>query len=174
MADEAGGVDRRRGAVERREVVGEPAIAVIGGIADQVERRRGRPVDRQWRQADPAIAGDDGGDALARLRHHLRCGEQRAVVVGVHIDKARRDNLARHVHLARAGRLSNRADLGNPIVGNRDIGAKPRPPAAIDDLAAAQNVIGHFFPRSDDRALGASFASKPDPLQDIVLRRFPG
>ncbi len=101
MADEAGGVDRRRRAVERGEIIGKAAIAVIGGVADQVERRRRRMVDRQRRQADPAIAGDDGRHPLARLCRHLRGGEQGAVVMGVHIDKAGRDDLARR-HRSRA------------------------------------------------------------------------
>ena len=42
MADEAGGVERRRAPVERRQVIGEAPIAVVAAVADQVERRRRR------------------------------------------------------------------------------------------------------------------------------------
>ena len=40
MADETGGVDRRRRPIERRQIIGEARIGVVAGVADQVERRR--------------------------------------------------------------------------------------------------------------------------------------
>lgn len=49
MANKAGSIDCRRAAIERHQVIGKAAIPVIGGIADQVERRRRRMVDRQRR-----------------------------------------------------------------------------------------------------------------------------
>ena len=118
--------------VEGGEIVGEARVAVIGGVADQIERRRRRLVEQQRRQADPAIAGHDRGDALARLGRHFRGGEQRAVVMGVHVDKAGRDDLARDVDLACARRPGDVADLGDAVAGDRDIGAPTRPAAAVD------------------------------------------
>ena len=115
MPDQASGVDRGRAPVERREVVGKSAIAVIGGVADQIERRWRRVVDRERRQADPAIAGDDRGDALARFCRHFRGREQGAVVMGVDVDKSGRHDLARYIDLARSRYLSDRADLGNSV-----------------------------------------------------------
>src|SRR5260221_10192656 len=68
----------------------------------------------------------------------------------VHVDKAGRHYLAGDVDLMRARRLrhvfSAEADRGDAITGNGDVGTKPLPPGTVDDLAAAQDVIGHARP----------------------------
>src|SRR5215472_12900465 len=74
--------------------------------------------------------------------------------MGVNVDKARRDDLARHIQLARVRDLVNAADGGNAVAGNRDIGTAPRLPAAVDDLTPAQDPIGHFSPRHFDVIAG--------------------
>ena len=102
MADEAGGVERSRRCVEGCEIIGEALVTVIVAVTDQIERRRWRPVEQQRREANPAISGHDSGHTLARLGRHVRGREQRAVVMGVHVDKARRHDLAGDVDLTRA------------------------------------------------------------------------
>ena len=105
MPDKAGGVDRGRRPVKRGEIIGEARIAVIALLADQIERRRRARRRGQRREADAAIAGNHGRDALAGLRRHVRRREQRPVVMRMHVDKAGRDDLSGHVDLARPGHL---------------------------------------------------------------------
>src|SRR5439155_25888287 len=65
-----------------------------------------------------------------------------SVVVGVHIDKPRRDDPAEDVDLARARRLGQlRADRGNPVPGDGDVRRVARPAGAVDDGAAAEDQI---------------------------------
>ncbi len=68
--------------------------------------------------------------------------------MGVHVDKAGCDDFARYVDLMRASGFADRPDLGDPVARDRDVGAKPRPPAAVDHLTAAQDVVRHLPPRS--------------------------
>ncbi len=78
----------------------------------------------------------------------------------VHIDKAGGDDPARHVDLARARRPGDIADRGDAVAGDRDIGPPPRPAAAVDDLAAAQDPIGHRqIPLSQPRDTITGFPS---------------
>ena len=54
-------------------------------------------------------------------------GEQRTVVVGVHIDEPGRDDLAGDIDLARPGRVfATWPDRDNAVAGDRHIGAKAR------------------------------------------------
>jgi hypothetical protein len=78
--------------------------------------------------------------ALAASRGH----EQRAVVVGVHVDEPGCDDLACDIDLARPLRPGDGANGSDPVAGNGDVGAPARPAAAIDHLAAPQNPIGHL------------------------------
>ena len=147
MADEACRVERRRRLAEGGEILGETAVTIIGVVADQIERRRWRFIEQQRREADPAIAGHHGGNALAGLGRHFRGVKKRAVVVGVHVDKTGRDDLAADIHFPRALDPANRPDGGYAVTGDRHIGTPAGPAAAVDHLAAAENPIGHFSPR---------------------------
>ena len=144
MTDEARGIDRRRRLVERREVIGKARIGVIGRLADQVQRRRRRAMaligQRQRRETDPAIAGDDRGDALARLCRHLGRGEQGAVVMGMHIDEPGRDYFPGNVDLASPRRLRHLTHGGDAVARYRHIGTLARPAGAVDHGAAAQDI----------------------------------
>ena len=144
MADEASGVQRRRRPVERGKIIGEALIMVIVRVADQIERRRRCRREYQRREADAAIPGHDGGDTLARFGRHVRGRKQRAVVMGVHVNKARRHDLAREVDLARPRCTGDRPYSSNPVAGDGDVGAAARPAATVDHLAAPQNPIGHI------------------------------
>ena len=145
MADQRGGVDDRWRAVERVEIIDESGIGVIGDVAEQVERWRGWVLEGQRREADAAIAGNDGGDPLARLCRHIG-GEERPVVMRVDIDKPGRDDKPRRIDLARARTLRHLADRRDAIPRDSDIGMPARPAGAIDHCAAAQDPIGHMTP----------------------------
>jgi hypothetical protein len=56
------------------------------------------------READAAVAHDDGGDAVPRRGRHLGIPGRLAVVVRVDVDEARRDDVARGVDLLASAR----------------------------------------------------------------------
>ena len=96
----------------------------------------------QRRQADAAVADDDGGDALADLRQHVRRREDDLIVVGVHVDESRRDDPAADVeHVGTFGRQI-RADRDDALAFDAHVGAEARRAAAVDDGAAAQQQGG--------------------------------
>ena len=109
MADERGDIDRGHGVGDRLGVVGEARELIRLFAAEQVHRRRRVAVEGHRGEADPAIAGDDGGHALADLRQHVRRVEHDAVVVGVGVDEARRERMAAEIVLGPAGAGGNRA-----------------------------------------------------------------
>ena len=104
----------------------------------QVERRR-RVGMHQRRQADAAIADDDGGDALADLRQHLRRGQYDLVVVRMHVDEARRDDLPGDVQHVGVLRRQMRADRGDALAFDAHIGDEARCAGAVDDRAALED-----------------------------------
>ena len=82
--------------MHRFDIRGHCRIEVLVLAAQQVER--GRHVGMyQRRQADAAVADDDGSDALTDLRQHLRRRQHDLVVVRMHVDEARCDDLASDV-----------------------------------------------------------------------------
>ena len=146
VPDKAGGVDRGRLPVERGEVVGKARIQVIALFADQVERRRRALFQGQRREADAAIAGNHGRDALAGFRRHVRRREQRPVVMGVHVDKTGRDDFSGDIDLPRPGRSRDVAHRRDPVAVNCHVAAKARAAGPVDHAAAAQDQIGHPSP----------------------------
>ena len=105
MPDQTGGIERRRRPIERIQVIAETRIGVVGGVADQIQRRRRAAIERQRREADAAIPGDHRRDTLAGFRHHVGRRQERTVVVGVHIDKPGRDDLSGNIDFARTRHL---------------------------------------------------------------------
>jgi len=94
------------------------------------------------RQADPAIADDDGGDALADLRKHVRFREDDLVVVGVHVDEPRRDDPAAGVEHVGAALRQIGADLDDALALDAHVGGEARRAGAVDDGATAQKQDG--------------------------------
>lgn len=64
MADQPHRVHCRPRRVDVSQVGAEALVQVVGAVRDQVERRNGDGQAGNWAEADTAIAGDDGGDAL--------------------------------------------------------------------------------------------------------------
>jgi hypothetical protein len=140
VADQAGGVGRRRGRLQRIQIAGHVGEAEIGGLAQQVERRRRRPgAQAERRQADAAVSNHHRGDALAHLGGHRRVAHERPVVMGVHVDEARRDDTAAGVQLGLAHGRVQSANGNDAIAGHRHVGGKARPAAAIDHGATADH-----------------------------------
>src|SRR4029077_1740164 len=65
------------------------------------------------------------------------------VVMGMYVDEAGGDDLARDVDLSRPRHLADEPDRRNTVAGNRDIGMAARAAAAVDQLTAAQNPVDH-------------------------------
>jgi hypothetical protein len=73
----------------------------------------------------------------------MRSRKESAIIMGVYVDKAGRDDLAGYVDFPGTLGLVDRPDSRNAIAGNGDIRSPALPAGAVNDLAAAQNPIGH-------------------------------
>ena len=142
MTDLRQHVHRCRRIVQRLQVAGEIAVEAFRRVADQVQRRRRAAVDLQRCQADPAIAGDHGGDTLAHLVLHRRVRQHRPVVMGVHIDEAGGDRLALRVDLAAAAHAAQRAQRHDAVVADGDVAHEGRTAGAVDQAGVADDQIG--------------------------------
>jgi hypothetical protein len=98
------------------------------------------PVRRGRSKADAAVAHDHGGHAVPAGRGHFLVPGGLAIIVRVHIDPARGDDLAGGVDLAR-GAAVNRADGGDQAVLHRDIAGKARRAGAVDNGAITDDQI---------------------------------
>ena len=76
------------------------------------------------------------------LHCHQRIAEQRAVVVGVGVDEARRQRQAVGLDFAAALESRQVADRDDAIVLHREIAAHARPAAAVDQQRVADDEIG--------------------------------
>ena len=94
------------------------------------------------READAAIAEHHRGDAVPARRRQQRIPHRLAVIMGVHVDPARRDHQARGVDLALAGALLA-ADRGDAAAGDRHVARERRLAGAVDDGAAANDDVVH-------------------------------
>ena len=63
--------------------------------------------------------------------------------MGMHVDKAGRDDQPRHIDLAGARHLRDRTDSRDPVAGDRDVAAEARRAGTVDDGAAAKDQVGH-------------------------------
>ena len=141
MADEEARVGGRRRLAEGRHVVGEPGIAEILGSAEEIEGRQDGAAGAERRKADSAVAGDDGGDALARLRGHVPVEEEEIVVVGVGVDEAGGDDAPRRVDGARRRRPTELADGRDAVARDGDIGPLARRPCPVDHRPALEEDV---------------------------------
>ncbi len=147
-----GDVDRARMALQRIEEVGE-ALPVPGqpvgqhGVGDfldalhQIHQRAAMMLSHR-READAAIAEHDRGDAMPARRRQQRIPHRLAVVMGVHVDPAGRDQKAAGVDLA-PGRTLFAADCDDAVARNRYVAGEGRLAGAVDDGAAANNDVMH-------------------------------
>jgi hypothetical protein len=142
MTDLADRIQRRRRLVERLHIGAEIGEEALGLGADQIERRRRALADIERRQADPAVARDHRGHALADLAGHQGVGQQRPIVVGVGVDETGRQGLANRVDLARALGPVELAERHNTVVRDCQIAAPRGPAAAVDQARVTNHEIG--------------------------------
>ena len=93
-------------------------------------------------EADTAIAKYHRGDAVPARGRNERIPHGLAVVMGVNVDPAGRDQKPRRLDLALTGPLLA-ADSGDTATVDRHIARKRRLAAAIDDLTAANDDVIH-------------------------------
>ena len=132
-------------------------------------------------EPDTTVTEHHRGDAVPRRRLHRGLPGRLAVVVGVHIDKARCNECALGVDLSPASPI-HRPDLDHHAIGDRDVGGPSRRAGSIDDGAAANHQIvlshpsmmvgtcgsRHIRGRLGHGCLGLpSFASPPRSLPSV-------
>ena len=101
---------------------------------------------RVGRDREPAVARDHGGDPVVARRRERGIPEHLRVVVRVDVDEARRhDAVAGVEHLLA---VEVRTDLGDPSVGDADVGPHARcARAVVDGPALDHQLIRHVLPR---------------------------
>ena len=119
MADVRGEVDADAVVAHRREVLGEGGEVPrdAGGergdvhVLDVLERAGDQLVvlGARRRDREPAVAGDDGGDAVEARRRERGVPEHLRVVVGVDVDEAGRDDAVAGVEDAIAVEVRHRS-----------------------------------------------------------------
>ncbi|KAG1253047.1 hypothetical protein G6F68_011510 [Rhizopus microsporus] len=126
----------------------ERAEAEQLGRAQQVQRLRDG-VALKRREADPAIAGDDRGDALRHLGQHVRMRQQVAVIVGVRIDEAGGQDLAPAVDHGHALGVGEAAHGHDAFAQHGQVALTGGPARAVDkrgvrhDEVCLQGAIRH-------------------------------
>ena len=138
VADQEQAVDRGRAGVQRLQIGAEGRETVVACAAQKVHRRGRVSARREGCERDAAIAGDHGRHPLARLGGHVAV-EERAVVMGVDVDEARRDDEAAGVDLPLPGCVAQHADLRDAPAVHRHIVLARRRAGAVDDAAAPDN-----------------------------------
>src|SRR4030095_16321138 len=103
-------------------------------------------IERRWcigmyerRKADTAIPDDDGGDALADLLQHLRRGQQDLVVVRMHVDETWRHDLSGDVLHVGVLRWQVRADSGDALAFDANIGGETVGAGAVEHGSAFED-----------------------------------
>ena len=142
MADEDAGVGIASLAPQQRQIVGEPLEAPVdpgfergdGHALDlgQVASHLLAPLWRTGRDAEAAIAHDNGGDAERRRRRRPALPGELRVVVGMHVDDARCQHEAVRLHRLPCA-LRHIADLGDTLATDGDISTHERVAQAVRD-----------------------------------------
>ena len=97
-------------------------------------------------EADAAVAHHERGDAVPRRRGELRVPGDLAVVVGVDVDPARRDQQAVSFDDS-GGAALDRAHLGDAAGIHRDIGGTCRPAGPVDQRPTLDDQVVHVINR---------------------------
>src|SRR5207247_275259 len=94
------------------------------------------------RDGEPAVAHDDGRDAVPRRGARLRVPEELAVVVGMDVDEAGGEGEARAVDLAGAV-LGGAPDGRYAVTGDGEVAAGGLVAAAVAEERAPDDEVGH-------------------------------
>ena len=152
MADERRDVDARAGSLERGEIAGEILPCPANAHAQRLDRH---PLDEEeqlhkrlavrgpaGRDRESAVPGDDGRHAVPGRRGGERVPEELAVVVGVEVDEARREDEAGTVDLGRPA-LRHPTDGDDPVAHDREVTADGLGSRPVAERRAADDEVGH-------------------------------
>src|SRR5437762_2971218 len=152
VADEGGDVRAHAAPLERTQVAPEVlprprdtgAQRLDGHALDEEEELHERLAVRRaaGRDGEPAVAHDDGRDAVPRRGARLRVPEELAVVVGMEVDEAGGEGEARAVELAGAA-LGDAPDGRYAVTGDGEVAARGLAAAAITEERAPNDEVGH-------------------------------
>ena len=103
------------------------------------------------READAAVARDDGGDTVSARRLQQAVPADLAVVVGVDVHESRRDDLSGRVD--RLGRVALQRRVARPAAANLDdlavldahVGSESVRARAVDDGSASDLEVEHDY-----------------------------
>ena len=153
VRQERGDVHRELEAVERVEVLGEGLPAPLDAL---VQRGAGDVLDAfhhldqallptraHRREADAAVADDDGRDAVAGRRVEHRVPRGLAVVVRVDVDEPGRDEAAGGVDDLGGVAVDVLPDGDDHAVLDRDVAHEPGATGAVDDRPTGDLQIEH-------------------------------
>ncbi len=142
VPDQESAVDGRRGRVDLAGELGKAFRHVLLLLHDQ--RQEVADVGAQiGRGRHAAVAANDGRHPLAGLHRHGRIVDQSSVVVRVHVDEARRHDLADGVDLVVAAQCAWRLDGGDAVAFQRHIGRKQLLARPVGHLAVTDHgVVG--------------------------------
>ena len=146
-------IDGARQAFERIEIIGKAFPIPFHPLGERSARnildtlhQADQPIMLvlfRGRKANAAIAHDNRGDAMPARRTHLAVPRCLAVIMGMDVDKPRRDDFARSINLF-ATRSADLAHSGNDAAIHRDIGDKARRARAINDRSTTNDQIMHI------------------------------
>ena len=146
-------IDRARQAFERIEIIGkafpipfhplgERSAGNILNTLHQADQPIMLVLFRRCK-ANAAIAHDNRGDAMPARRTHLAVPRCLAVIMGMDINKAWRDDFTQSINLF-AARSADLAYSGNDAAIHRDIGDKARCARAIHHGSTTNDQIMHI------------------------------
>jgi len=140
VAAKKGGVRRGGVGVDSAEEIRHAGEFIA--VSEEIERRRRALTDEAERgQADAAVSGDDGGDALARLIGHVRFGEQSVIVMRMDVDEAGCDDPITGVMLYICGGLRKVTDRGDAFAPDADIGKLLGRSGTVDDVTVSDDHV---------------------------------
>ena len=154
MPDQGRHIDGGRACLERTKIGRERFKTVHGRAGDKVQGRH-RIVRPERRQADAAVAGDHGRDALAHLGLHQRIGKREPIVVGMDVDKARGHDEATDIDFLVSTHVVQIAHGDNHTLVHRNIRPLPGLPGAVNHHTAAQQQITLFHRQGTYQNLGS-------------------
>ena len=152
VADVAAGVDAQA-TLEPAPEVAEAAALPAQALAQRLDRHAFDPAqhlrqpvavaEARRRQREAAVAGQHGGHAVPRRRRRGRIPVELRVVVGVHVDEARREHQPVGVDHPRRLVL-DAPDAGDAPLAHADVGGERRHARAVDDAGGFdQQIEGH-------------------------------
>jgi hypothetical protein len=154
VADIRGHVEAQGQAGDGREVFREGLEAPRNARFERLERHplhvledardRAAVLRPRRRDAEAAVAHDDGGDAMPGRGRQVRVPEDLRVVVRVHVDEARRDDETLAIDDGRIPslrRLESDADGGDALAIEQDVSLEAGGARSVDDEPAAQEGL---------------------------------